>query len=296
MKTVNNLLAFMMTIALMFCIHPRGFTQETRHFMTYENGALRIDSIHAIDSITIQDGQFVLSFTNGSSHSEPVNGLDKLFFGDCQTGLFNSSTVYGVVTDIDGNSYRTVTIANMTWMAENLRATHYSNGDEIINAVSDSAWNNTYAGAWCSLVNDVNYDCPYGKLYNRYAAQDARNVCPAGWHVSTNNDWDNLLLAADPNASLNYYPQNASDIAGGILKSVGNLFWLDNTTGTNALGFSAVGAADRAANFGYIDNFQDICGFWMDSGSMIYLFGYGSHVWKSGASSTYGISIRCVQD
>jgi uncharacterized protein (TIGR02145 family) len=165
-----------------------------------------------------------------------------------------------------------------------------------VNAVSDSDWNSTYVGAWCSLMNDVNYDCPYGKLYNSYAAQDDRNVCPSGWHVASNSDWDDLLLTADPNASLGYSPQNASEIAGGILKTVGNLFWMANTTGTNELGFSAVGAADRAATFGYIDNFQDISGFWIDNGLVIYLFGYGSHVRKAGTSSTYGISIRCVQD
>lgn len=296
MKTVNTLLASAVLWISTLIIPSTLCAQENRHFLTLESGALRIDTINTIDSITIQDGQFLLAFTNGNTHSESINQLDRMFFGDCQTGLFNESVTYGTVTDIDGNTYRTVQIGNTTWMAENLRATHYSNGDALVNAVSDSDWNSTYVGAWCSLVNDVNYDCPYGKLYNSYAAQDDRNVCPSGWHVASNSDWDDLLLTADPNASLDYYPQNASDIAGGILKTVGDLFWMANTTGTNALGFSAVGAADRAATFGYIDNFQDISGFWIDNGLVIYLFGYGSHVWKSGASGTYGISIRCVQD
>lgn len=37
----------------------------------------------------------------------------------------------GGVTDIDGNVYNTVTINNQEWMVENLRVTHYSNGEPI---------------------------------------------------------------------------------------------------------------------------------------------------------------------
>ena len=47
------------------------------------------------------------------------------------TAVFNPDKEYGTVKDIDGNEYRTITIGTQTWMAENLRVTHYSNGDPI---------------------------------------------------------------------------------------------------------------------------------------------------------------------
>ena len=35
------------------------------------------------------------------------------------------------MNDIDKNIYMTITIGEQVWMAENLRVTHYSDGDEI---------------------------------------------------------------------------------------------------------------------------------------------------------------------
>lgn len=104
------------------------------------------------------------------------------------TVAINDSTV----TDIDGNIYHTVIIGNQTWMVENLKANHYRNGDEIPNIQIDSIWISTNIGAWCYYNNDTLNDSKYGKLYNYFAIEDARNIAPMGWHVPTCDEWSTL--------------------------------------------------------------------------------------------------------
>ncbi len=53
------------------------------------------------------------------------------------------------LTDIDGNVYPTVIIGAQVWMAENLRVTHYQNGDPIPQIIDDVEWGNMSSGAYC---------------------------------------------------------------------------------------------------------------------------------------------------
>ena len=32
----------------------------------------------------------------------------------------------------------------------------------------------------------------YGQLYNWYAVDDERGLCPSGWHVPSDEDWQDL--------------------------------------------------------------------------------------------------------
>ena len=123
----------------------------------------------------------------------------------------NPNITYNTLIDQDGYSYKTVVIGNQEWMAENLRATIFSNGNDIVN--------------WVYLNRDSTLDCPYGKLYSSFSISDSRNVCPAGWHVPYLSDWNELITFLDPHA---YDPQSYgfpgllnSNSAGASLSSVG---------------------------------------------------------------------------
>lgn len=51
--------------------------------------------------------------------------------------------------DFDNNIYPVVTIGNQTWMAENLKVTHYRNGDAIPIVTVNSQWIDLRTGAYC---------------------------------------------------------------------------------------------------------------------------------------------------
>ena len=74
-------------------------------------------------------------------------------------------------------------------------------------------------GAWCTNENLPANELIYGKLYNWYTAVDDRNLCPTGWHVPSDAEWNILIEELDPS----YNPETLSiqsSIAGGKLKSV----------------------------------------------------------------------------
>ena len=98
----------------------------------------------------------------------------------------------GEVSDVDGNVYRTVIIGEQEWMAENLKTTTYDNGDPIPNIIESDEWSALATGAWCYYDNDEAYDAVYAKLYNWYAVVDPRNLCPADWHVPSDDEWTAL--------------------------------------------------------------------------------------------------------
>ena len=62
--------------------------------------------------------------------------------------------VTGTFTDPrDGKVYKTVTIGTQTWMAENLKVTHYRNGVAIPNISEGKIWANLETGALCDYGN-----------------------------------------------------------------------------------------------------------------------------------------------
>jgi uncharacterized protein (TIGR02145 family) len=155
------------------------------------------------------------------------------------------------VIDLDGNVYYTVVIGEQEWITENLKVTHYNDGTSIPTGYSDSEWSNLSTGAYAVYPWDdddaslatCNGDCTeeFGNLYNWFAVNDDRNICPEGWHVPTNEEWTDLT---------DYLGE--SSIAGGPLKEEGYEHWISPNTGaTNETGFTGLPGGDRNFVGGY---------------------------------------------
>src|SRR5258706_12829661 len=81
----------------------------------------------------------------------------------------NSQPVYNNVFDIDNNMYHIIQVGTQVWMEENLKTTHYRNGDTIPQIADGTAWDNNSTGAYCNYDNDSGNVNMYGHLYNWYA-------------------------------------------------------------------------------------------------------------------------------
>ena len=82
------------------------------------------------------------------------------------------------VVHYDDYVYETIVINDVHWMAENLRATHYNNGDVIVNIEWDDGWTYNYEPACADYDESEANTAIYGKLYNQFAVDDERGICP----------------------------------------------------------------------------------------------------------------------
>ena len=209
----------------------------------------------------------------------------------------------GIVTDIDGNTYQTVKIGDQWWMAENLKVTHYRNGEAIPNVAADGAWSDLTAGAYCDYNNNPNNVAVYGRFYNWFAVNDSRNIAPEGWRVPSDVEWKQLeiYLGMSP-AEADSYPAWRGTDQGGKLKETGTTHWINPNAGaTNESGLTGLPGGSRG-NDGYFGYMRLYAHYWSSTGSDSYnawgrslgydQAGVGRYVYyKQG-----GFSILCVKD
>jgi uncharacterized protein (TIGR02145 family) len=210
--------------------------------------------------------------------------------GTAWTFLGSGDGYSGNVIDIDGNAYPTVKIGNQEWMAENLRVTHYRNGDIIPKITDGPTWSGLSTGARCYYNNDsISNNSVYGALYNWYAVNDSRNLCPIGWHVPSDNAWTTLITYL-----------GGGSVAGGQMKRA--ILWNSPNTGaTNTSGFSGLPGGERFSNGDF--NYIGIYGLWWTATEYFTDLAYYRNLDYSSTGvirytdyKTYGYSVRCVRD
>ena len=209
-----------------------------------------------------------------------------------------------VVKDVQGNVYKTVTIGDQVWMKENLRTGSYRDGSWLLtNLYADFEW--ASAGPACciyhpSYVDGLNNESDildaYGMLYNWYAVNDSRGLCPVGWRIPTEADWETLIdFLGGP------------DEAGGKLKSKRTApddhprWEVPNEGASDAVSFAAIPSGYRASLGMYEGVGYYACWWSSTQYDANYAYSYYIHTTDtylelSNDRKRAGYSVRCIKE
>jgi uncharacterized protein (TIGR02145 family) len=217
------------------------------------------------------------------------------------TGPAEPDGTKGTITDpIDGYVYKTIVIGTQTWMAENLRATHFNDGTSIPKLIDVTSWNSLITPAYCRIfIKDTTHKYDYGLLYNWHTVNTGK-LCPVGWHVPSDYEWSRLMTYCK--TKVWKQKRNVTD----ILKEPGKTHWKQHmyvkSTATNESGFTALpgGALVKglytpgeigfwwSSTEGSLNNAYDA---WCRSIQYIDIDGN-----RENLSKAAGLSVRCLKD
>ena len=188
----------------------------------------------------------------------------------------------------DGQTYKTVTIGSQTWMAQNLNYKAANSFCYESSAENCEKYGRLYlwsaardsVGAWSTNGKDC------GDLTSCSPTDPVRGVCPKGWHLPSNTEWETMLIAV-----------GGVSTAGKVLKSTSS--W--NGNGTDDFGFSALSAGYRFVRGDY-----DLEGsktyFWSSTEKdnnraiSMSLNGNDDNAFLNGNYKFLGFSVRCLKD
>lgn len=196
--------------------------------------------------------------------------------------------------------YGTILIGDQCWFSENLNTQFYANGDVIPTAPENVNWINGTFGGMVTVYSDAEGECfhysptinacdasqsvlEYGRLYNKDAVYDVRGLCPTGWHVATEPEFEMLQLqfGAEP------------------LKAIDG--WYQDLNGNNESGFDANPNGMRNGNTGQLINAGYQANWWSQGSGYWYMNHTSSNLnhgttAPGGVTNRFGFAVRCVQD
>ncbi|MBP6459054.1 MAG: fibrobacter succinogenes major paralogous domain-containing protein [Crocinitomicaceae bacterium] len=216
-------------------------------------------------------------------------------------------SLYSNVSDIRNNTYRAVKIGDFTWMVDNYKCDRYnyippktnyydtirtllpydiSIVDRIDAPKDTNALQWPYDGKDSNLVN-------YGRMYTWLVVSDPRNMCPNGWHVSTEAEWLNMIEFL-----------GGKEFAGGKLKDTLNKFWETPNVGANNNSLFSGRAGGYRTEFGSYLNQMKFGYYWtstedpLDSESAICfaLYSGSAKIYRDSKPKRYAMSVRCVKN
>lgn len=198
------------------------------------------------------------------------------------------------ITDIDGNIYPTITIGSQTWMQENLKTTHFNNGIAIPTTTAATMVDSTSLFQW-AYNNDSNNINDYGRLYTWFTVVNSNQLCPTGWHVPDQTEWQTLSSFL-----------GGETLAGSKMKETGTVHWsVTDSSVDNSSFFTGLPGGMRGNPMGF-GNLGSYGNFWSSTplgtissfqrGICFNLQATNSQFLESVAVANCGMSVRCIKN
>ncbi|MFN6021679.1 MAG: fibrobacter succinogenes major paralogous domain-containing protein, partial [Bacteroidota bacterium] len=210
----------------------------------------------------------------------------------------STATCPSTVTDRESNSYDVLTLGGQCWMKQTLRVTTLNDGTAIPvdagggttgNGAGYTGWATTTTSAMTVYEHNASNLTTYGYLYNQYAVNDSKGLCPSGWRVPTHSEWTTLTTCL-----------GGELVAGEKMKVVGTTYWTVNYFANNCTDFSGLpGGFRRSDGLFYFKGANAY--FWTStSAKNRALDGANKELRESNDAMSYsqnvGLSVRCIKN
>lgn len=238
------------------------------------------------------------------------NSPDTIF---SSTDIF-SGTKGTFIDSRDNKEYKWVKINNQIWMAQNLSAISYDNGEDISYVKEDSIWkeHDSHVKAWCYYDGNEDNLLKYGVLYNWPAVMNGeikgddkekfvQGICPKGWHIPSYKEWNTLakhLMSFHKTSYANNCGTYITEI-GEDLKSTN--YWMEDAKGSDRFGFNGMPGGERTFNGNF--EYEGRKASWWSStdvnGMRVWIYsvvGSSSDLRRNALSFQYAAYVRCVKD
>ena len=305
------------------CVVRNGFSSTIGGGLLIDGGTVRYCVVKECDAIDDDDyrakGGGVYIRNNGvllnsvvtecrADNGVGVAGEDGSLINNTITR--NAPINCGYAVDYDGNYYDAVLIGTQCWMRQNLRVTHFPDG----NAIPAANSNQTVPAYY--LNNNIAAQVPQrGLLYNWYAAMNnassnnntpsgVQGICPNGWHLPSNNEWTIMLNFVSNQAS--YMCNNNNTYVATALaakttwetnNSTCNVGWSMSTN--NDTRFTAIPSGYWEGSYTGVNTQARYWTTTQYNGDNAYyrgIYNNWSTVDNSYFSKTRGLSVRCLRD
>ena len=237
-----------------------------------ENSSSSIENESSSSSVKTEESSSSLIDEKSSSSIQSSSSMNSIY-----------DAVNNTLTDLrDNRFYKTVTIGEQIWMAENL---NYMPEDTAGTIYSGG----TVCGGGAQNSKEDSEKCDiFGRLYlrkvalNKTTASNRQGICPDGWSIPKKEDWEKLISHLGENV---------------VLKIKGDSW--ESTPGTNESGFSAIPAGNYNKSVIGYDNLSRAYFFYWNSKSDPYFLRIRDEendLYYSYGASYMMYSVRCIKD